>query len=110
MLYGTTPVFLRTFGLESIDDLNLVPELSVFTEQINSQRQQLLLGEEKTQAEKDQLTLEMPEEKQLVITENRVSENVPEIPENAVSEVHIEEKAEKTETIVSDGEENGQQD
>lgn len=110
MLYGTTPVFLRTFGLESIDDLNLVPELSVFTEQINSQRQQLLLGEEKTQAEKDQLTLEMPEEKQLVITENRVSENVPEIPENAVSEVHIEEKAEDTETIVSDGEENGQQD
>jgi segregation and condensation protein B len=94
MLYGTTPVFLRTFGLESIDDLNLVPELSVFTEQINSQRQQLLLGEEKTEAQKNQLTLEETEEKQLVITENRASENIAEVPENAVSDIHMENSAE----------------
>lgn len=107
MLYGTTPVFLRTFGLESIADLNLVPELSVFTEQINSQRQQLLLGEEKTEAQKNQLTLEEPEEKQLVITENRASDTVPEVPENALSEVHTQE-AEQTANedtqSVSDGE------
>ena len=58
MLYGTTPVFLRTFGLESINDLNLVPELSVFTNQINAQRQQLLLGEEMTETQQNQLTLD----------------------------------------------------
>ncbi len=57
MLYGTTPVFLRTFGLEKIEDLNLVPELASFTQQIQSQRQQLLLGQEQTQAEKNQLSM-----------------------------------------------------
>lgn len=58
MLYGTTPVFLRTFGLESIDELNLVPELAAFTQQINQSRQQLLLGEEQTEAQKNQLTID----------------------------------------------------
>jgi len=58
MLYGTTTVFLRTFGLETIDDLDEVPELAMFTQQIKEQRQQLLLGEETTKAQKDQLTLE----------------------------------------------------
>ncbi len=57
MLYGTTPVFLRTFGLEKIEDLNLVPELAAFTQQIQSQRQQLLLGQEQTEAEKNQLSM-----------------------------------------------------
>ena len=58
MLYGTTTVFLRTFGLESIDDLDEVPELAMFTQQIKEQRRQLLLGEEMTQAQQNQLTLE----------------------------------------------------
>lgn len=60
MLYGTTTVFLRTFGLETIDELDEVPELAMFTQQIKEQRRQLLLGEEMTQAQKDQLTLEAP--------------------------------------------------
>ncbi len=58
MLYGTTTVFLRTFGLETIDDLDEVPELHMFTQQIKEQRRQLLLGEEMTEAQKNQLTLE----------------------------------------------------
>ncbi len=58
MLYGTTPVFLRTFGLETIDELEQVPELHMFTQQIKDQRRQLLLGEEKSQIQKNQLTLE----------------------------------------------------
>ncbi len=58
MLYGTTTVFLRTFGLESIDDLDEVPELHMFTTQIKEQRRQLMLGEEMTEAQKNQLSLE----------------------------------------------------
>lgn len=58
LLYGTTTVFLRTFGLETIDDLDEVPELHQFTLQIKEQRRQLLLGEERTEAQKNQLTLE----------------------------------------------------
>lgn len=61
MLYGTTTVFLRTFGLESIDDLDEVPELHLFTEQIKEQRQQLLLGEEQTTVQKSQISLEAAE-------------------------------------------------
>lgn len=58
MLYGTTTVFLRTFGLETIDELDEVPELAMFTQQIKEQRRQLLLGEEMTDTQKNQLTLE----------------------------------------------------
>ena len=57
MLYGTTPVFLRTFGLESINDLYKVPELSLFTQQINAQREALLLGEERNVVVENQLEL-----------------------------------------------------
>ncbi|MBR2021713.1 MAG: hypothetical protein IJ939_04690, partial [Clostridia bacterium] len=57
-LYGTTTVFLRTFGLETIDELDEVPELAMFSQQIKEQRRQLLLGEETTKAQKDQLSLE----------------------------------------------------
>lgn len=74
MLYGTTPVFLRTFGLESIDDLNMVPELALFTQQINTQRQQLLLGEEKTDTQKNQLELDITHN-QLHVAENVVISN-----------------------------------
>ena len=106
MLYGTTPVFLRTFGLETIDELNLVPELSMFTEQINAQRQQLLLGEEKTEAQKNQLSLVENEPKQLVISENRVSVSVAEIPENVVSEIDSKGTGEEpaSESSSADGE------
>ena len=58
MLYGTTTVFLRTFGLETIDELDEVPELAMFSQQIKEQRRQLLIGEEPTKTQKDQLTLE----------------------------------------------------
>ena len=57
MLYGTTPVFLRTFGLESISDLDKVPELHMFTQQINSQREALLLGEDRNVVVENQLEL-----------------------------------------------------
>ena len=66
MLYGTTTVFLRTFGLETIDDLDEVPELSMFTQQIKEQRRELLLGEESTKTQKDQLTLEAVSENGVV--------------------------------------------
>ncbi len=62
MLYGTTPVFLRTFGLESIKELDNVPELHMFTQQINSQRQALLAGEDKPKVIQNQL--ELPEQVQ----------------------------------------------
>lgn len=47
MLYGTTPAFLRTFGLESIEELEQIPELAAFTEQINEHKNELLLAEKK---------------------------------------------------------------
>lgn len=46
-LYGTTPVFLRTFGLESIEELDEIPELKAFTEQITDQKNKLLLADRK---------------------------------------------------------------
>ena len=52
MLYGTTPVFLRTFGLESIEQLNENEELSEFTAQISEHKEQLLLAEKKEAAAK----------------------------------------------------------
>lgn len=47
MLYGTTPVFLRTFGLESLEELNENPELLEFTAQITEQKISLQLSEKK---------------------------------------------------------------
>ncbi len=47
MLYGTTPAFLRTFGLESIEELEQIPELSAFTEQIRAHKDELSLAEKK---------------------------------------------------------------
>ncbi len=47
LLYGTTPVFLRTFGLESLNDLNNVPELAEFSRKIAQEKEGLLLGEKK---------------------------------------------------------------
>ena len=47
MLYGTTPVFLRTFGLESLEQLDENPELSEFTAQISEQKKHLQLAEKK---------------------------------------------------------------
>lgn len=47
MLYGTTPVFLRTFGLESLEQLDENPELSEFTAQISEQKKHLQLVDKK---------------------------------------------------------------
>lgn len=38
---------LRTFGLESIEDLEQIPELASFTEQINEHKNELLLAEKR---------------------------------------------------------------
>lgn len=60
MLYGTTPVFLRTFGLESLEQLNENEELSEFTAQIAEHKEQLQLAEKRDNPKtvKNQLTLE----------------------------------------------------
>ena len=61
MLYGTTPVFLRTFGLESLEQLNENEELSEFTAQIAEHKEQLQLAEKKELAAKkapEQITLD----------------------------------------------------
>ena len=58
MLYGTTPVFLRTFGLESISDLNEVPELAEFTRQIAEQKDTLQIADKAALQHADQLMLE----------------------------------------------------
>ena len=47
MLYGTTPVFLRTFGLESLEQLDENPELSEFTNQISEHKKHLQLVDKK---------------------------------------------------------------
>lgn len=96
MLYGTTTVFLRTFGLESIDELDEVPELSMFSQQIKEQRRQLLLGEEPTKTQKDQLTLEA------------VSENgsVADVTVTDTAETPFEAKMEEAEENLS---ENGEE-
>ncbi len=54
MLYGTTPVFLRTFGLESLEDLNSSPELAEYTKQIDEHKKEL------ENAEKPMLTNDIP--------------------------------------------------
>ena len=61
MLYGTTPVFLRTFGLESLEQLNENEELSEFTAQIAEHKEQLQLAEKKEASAKrtqEQLSLD----------------------------------------------------
>lgn len=60
MLYGTTPVFLRTFGLESIEQLEEIPELAAFTTQIAAQKDSLQLADKKDAAKNipGQLALE----------------------------------------------------
>lgn len=60
MLYGTTPVFLRTFGLESLEQLNENEELSEFTAQIAEHKEQLQISDKKESGRnvKDQLRLD----------------------------------------------------
>ena len=45
ILYSTTPAFLRVFGLESVEKLNEIPELALFTRQIAEKRNELLVSE-----------------------------------------------------------------
>ena len=101
MLYGTTPAFLRTFGLESIEDLEQIPELASFTEQINEHKNELLLAE-KRESQKTilgQLALEEAPDtsaSEAVVTEadeHSDSEEDPAPPENT----GIPETAENTE-------------
>ena len=101
MLYGTTPAFLRTFGLESIEDLEQIPELASFTEQINEHKNELLLAE-KRESQKTipgQLALEEAPDtsaSEAVVTEadeHSDSEEDPAQPENT----GIPETAENTE-------------
>ena len=47
VLYGTTPVFLRTFGLESLEQLNEHPDLLEFSQQIAQKKESLLISEKK---------------------------------------------------------------
>lgn len=77
MLYGTTPVFLRTFGLETIDDLNEVPELADFTEQIAEQKAALLIAEKGEPQHVDQLPLEAAETE----TDEETPHDAPQKPE-----------------------------
>ncbi len=39
VLFGTTPVFLRTFGLTSISELSEIPEIAEYLAQLKAQRQ-----------------------------------------------------------------------
>ena len=95
MLYGTTTVFLRTFGLESIDELDEVPELAMFSQQIKEQRRQLLLGEEPTKTQKDQLTLEAVSE----------AGAVADVTVTDTAETPFEAKMEEAGSVSADGEE-----
>lgn len=112
MLYGTTTVFLRTFGLETIDDLDEVPELHMFTQQIKEQRRQLLLGEEMTESQKNQLTLEEnTTEDTAKSAENETMPLIPAVADPTVTdtgetpfEVRIEEQDENAENNGADGE------
>ena len=45
ILYSTTPAFLRVFGLESVEKLNEIPELALFTKQIAEKRNELMVSE-----------------------------------------------------------------
>ena len=68
MLYGTTPVFLRTFGLESLEDLNSSPELAEYTKQIDEHKKEL------ENAEKPMQTNDIPGQLSLDVGTN-ITEN-----------------------------------
>ncbi len=70
MLYGTTPAFLRTFGLESINELDEIPELAAFTMQISENKRELQLADKKdAKAVPGQLALSGEEKKDVANTE-----------------------------------------
>lgn len=105
MLYGTTPVFLRTFGLESIEQLNENPELSEFTAQITEQKQNLQLGEKKEPPKNvpGQLTLEGE-----VLDEKNKKQNQEEVATDVINTSADEESDTESEvqTALFDIEEN----
>ena len=75
MLYGTTPLFLRTFGLESIEQLDSVPELAEFSRQIAEQKQALMISDEA--ANKN-----VPGQLRLTSGEDALPETEPDIDES----------------------------
>ncbi len=87
MLYGTTPVFLRTFGLESLEQLDENPELSEFTNQISEQKKHLQLAEKKDVPKniQGQLPLDLSNTQVTVSEDNTESEI-------EISESHINEQ------------------
>lgn len=104
MLYGTTTVFLRTFGLESTDELDEVPELHMFTQQIKAQRQQLLLGEEKTEIQQNQLALDDGNGQLHLSSAASDGKELPQVADASVTdnaETPFEAKLEEQETVQS---------
>ena len=95
MLYGTTPLFLRTFGLEHIDDLNQVPELADFTRQITEQKEALLIADKE-----ETIPLDAPA---------AVAEITVEEPKRTVTEAdsHADEELTEAEAPVNEDENNG---
>lgn len=79
MLYGTTPAFLRTFGLESIDELEQIPELAAFTEQIRAHKDELALPEKKENAKN-------------VPGQLALSDNAFDVPVNTEADEHSDEE------------------
>lgn len=69
MLYGTTPLFLRTFGLEHIDELDEAPELADFTRQITEQKEALLVAEKDESGGQVQLMLEEQNENKEIVNQ-----------------------------------------
>lgn len=75
MLYGTTPVFLRTFGLESIEDLAEIPELAAFSAQINEHKNELLLAERKETVKHIPGQLSLEQQNAAAMPENPLTDN-----------------------------------
>ncbi len=68
ILYATTPAFLRVFGLESVEKLNEIPELALFTKQIEEKKNELMVSE-KSESHEPHVPGQLPlEEKDDVLT------------------------------------------
>lgn len=91
MLYGTTPVFLRTFGLESLEQLDENPELSEFTNQISEQKKHLQLAEKKETTKNIQGQLSLDLSNTQTVSEDNNSESETEIAETQLDQQEYKE-------------------
>lgn len=91
MLYGTTPVFLRTFGLESLEQLDENPELSEFTNQISEQKKHLQLAEKKEAPKNIQGQLPLDLSNTQTVSEDNYSESETESIETQLDEQEYKE-------------------